>query len=81
MFVNMEIKAKKWGNSLGVRIPKLLAEQIGIHDGSSIDITVVDGEIRLNRKSAKLESLLENVSKDNLHGETFNDQVTGQEVW
>lgn len=41
----MRTKLVKIGNSRGVRIPKLLLEQAGLYD--EIDITVVDGEIRI----------------------------------
>lgn len=28
----------KWGNSLAVRLPKKLAEELGLHDGDEIEI-------------------------------------------
>jgi len=28
----------KWGNSLAVRLPKKLAEEMGLHDGDEIEI-------------------------------------------
>ena len=29
---------QKWGNSLGVRIPKPLAEDTRLHEGSQVDV-------------------------------------------
>ena len=34
----MRVKISKWGNSLGVRLPKALAEQTGLHDGQVVDL-------------------------------------------
>ncbi len=39
----METHVNNWGNSLGIRLPKILSEEIGISNGSPIDITVRDG--------------------------------------
>lgn len=36
---------QKWGNSLGVRLPKAFVEQLGLQDGADVDLTVRDGEI------------------------------------
>jgi antitoxin MazE len=31
---------KKWGNSLGVRIPAAMAKNLGLNDGSKVQISV-----------------------------------------
>jgi len=36
----MRTKIRKWGNSLGLRIPKALAEEISVGEGSAVEITV-----------------------------------------
>jgi antitoxin MazE len=33
----------KWGNGLGLHIPQYLAKEIGIKNGSSVDLKIVDG--------------------------------------
>jgi antitoxin MazE len=38
----MRAQITKWGNSLGVRVPKQLAREIGLTEGSSVDIAAVD---------------------------------------
>lgn len=35
----METRVQKWGNSLALRIPKLLAIQIGIEPNSPVELT------------------------------------------
>ncbi len=51
---------QKWGNSLGVRVPKALAEQLGLHDGSEIEMVLRDGEIVISpvRRTYALADLL-----------------------
>ena len=36
-------KVQKWGNSLGVRIAKHVAEAAGVHEGSVVELRVEDG--------------------------------------
>ena len=55
----MRTKIQKWGNSLGLRIPKSFAEEVRVEAGSTVDITVDRGRliIRLARRN-KLEGAL-----------------------
>ena len=39
----MKVKVAKWGNSLGVRLPKAAAEAAGLRPGTEVDV-VVDGQ-------------------------------------
>ena len=52
----MEIQVKKWGNSLGIRIPQAIANQINIQDGSKINLLLKSNKIELSRL------LLKNIS-------------------
>lgn len=36
----MQTKIQKWGNSLGLRLPKALAAQLGITDGAVIELSL-----------------------------------------
>ena len=38
---------QKWGNSLGVRIPRGLADELGLGAGTEISLTAKDGELVL----------------------------------
>jgi antitoxin MazE len=51
---------QKWGNSLGVRVPKGFADQLGLGEGAEIDLAIQDGAIviRPARKSYALAELL-----------------------
>ena len=41
----MRTTIRKWGNSLGVRIPSALAEDARLHDGAEVDVTVREGQL------------------------------------
>ena len=70
-----------WGSSLAIRIPKPIAEQWGVQDGSAIEI-VPDGDILMLRKQVfDLATLLEQVTPENLHEETNTGTSEGKEAW
>lgn len=73
-----------WGNSLALRIPKALAEEAGINKGSELEISYVDGEIRLKatrRKRYDLDELLASVQEGGLTEEWDLGPPVGNEVW
>ena len=41
----MQTRIQRWGNSLGLRIPKAFAEQAGVEAGSEGDLALDDGEL------------------------------------
>lgn len=79
----MRAKAQMWGNSLAVRIPKTIAEECGIGVDSALEI-LREGDllvIRPVRAKLSLDSLLEKVTKDNLHAEVPSGLPVGKEAW
>lgn len=80
----MITRIQKWGNSLGVRIPKSFAEEVRVGVGSTVDIALEKGHLVVRRVSApsyQLSDLLSRVTRNNLHKEiTWGDPV-GREVW
>ena len=42
----MRMKVQKWGNSLGLRIPKPFAVEMGLADDAEVDLSVADGALR-----------------------------------
>lgn len=65
----MDTTVQKWGNSLAIRIPKAFADEVGLDQSSEIDIQIIDGRIVIRpvKKPASLETLLRQVTEDNLH--------------
>ncbi len=72
----------KWGNSLGLRIPQSIAEQIKLSEGSQVVLEVVDGNLVIKPKRTKysLDALLEDITQENLHGETDTGRSVGNEI-
>jgi antitoxin MazE len=80
----MQTKVQKWGNSLGLRIPRAFADEAGVQAGSEVDISVVEGNLVIKparRIKYRLQDLLKGVTTKNLHSESdFGDPV-GKEAW
>jgi antitoxin MazE len=74
-------QVQKWGNSLGVRIPKAIAMKVGLEEGSEIDFDVEDDKIIIKRKAQKLKELLSQITPDNIHKEVSTGDAEGREVW
>jgi antitoxin MazE len=45
----MKVKLAKWGNSLGIRVPKAAAEAAGLRAGTEVDVVVDGGGLRIRR--------------------------------
>ncbi len=71
----------KWGSSLAVRIPKPIAEQWGVHEGSAIEIVPRGDEVVLRRSRYNLEELVAQMNPDDLHPEQDWGAPQGEEVW
>ena len=71
----------KWGSSLAVRIPKPIAEQWGVQEGSSIEIVSDNGQVILRKAPYNLTDMLAQVNPDNVHAEHDFGQAQGNEEW
>ena len=76
-------KVSAWGNSLGVRLPQALAQQVGFTEGVSISISVEGNKIVLapTRPKYKLEELLEGMTPEMQHDELNWGEPVGEEAW
>ncbi|MGH7566893.1 MAG: AbrB/MazE/SpoVT family DNA-binding domain-containing protein [Gemmatimonadota bacterium] len=80
----MRTRIQKWGNSLAIRIPKPFADDVGIKEGSEVDVTVDAEEIVVSPVRARtftLEDLLADVTEENLHAEVKVRGPVGNEIW
>lgn len=75
---------QKWGNSLGIRIPKEVAHKTRMREGSIISLSV-EGETLTLKHSKKpsytLKSLLKDFDKKTRHAEVDWGPARGSEVW
>ena len=77
-------KVQKWGNSLAVRIPRLLAQETGLSAEAAVEIRVRDGYLvvePLRAPSYSLAELLDRVTPANLHEEEDLGGAMGGEAW
>jgi len=80
----MQTKIKKWGNSLALRIPKLIALDANLKLNKLVDLSIDKDSIiitPIEEKEYSLEKLLEGVYKNNLHGECDTGAPVGKEIW
>jgi len=72
---------KKWGNSLGLIIPKIIAKDLDIKDGTSVEVQELNGNIVISPKKYKLSDLLEKIDESNKHEATDFGKAEGKEAW
>ncbi len=62
----MQITASRWGNSLGIRIPKDIAERVGLAVGDRVDVEAKGDQIviSLRRTRYRLADLLVGMTPD-----------------
>ncbi len=82
----MIIQAETWGDSLAVRIPDHLSRNLGLVEGSEIDIQPVSGALVLRplapaRFEYSLEAMLDQVTPESLHEATDWGSPVGREHW
>jgi antitoxin MazE len=81
----MKTRVQKWGNSLAVRIPKSFAEEVGLQNDSSVEVSLTKGKLVVAPIAVKpkftLKQLLAQITDDNLHGEITTGLPVGNETW
>ncbi len=78
----MQARITRWGNSLGIRIPKELALRIGLKEGARVDLTAKGGQIVISavRPLYTLDELLVGMTPEAVH-EAFDwGPAVGHEV-
>ena len=52
----MDVQVKKWGNSIGLRIPYQIAEQLGIEEDSIVELTATEAGLSIKKEVAALNA-------------------------
>ena len=62
----MQVQINRWGNSLGVRIPKDVARRAGLAEGARVEIEAEEGRIVIAPSAPRyrLEDLLEGMTPE-----------------
>ncbi|HEX3536286.1 MAG TPA: AbrB/MazE/SpoVT family DNA-binding domain-containing protein [Stellaceae bacterium] len=78
----VQLRLTKWGNSLGLRVPRDIAARAGLTEGTRVDIEgYSDGRIVVtpSRRRFTLEELLAGMSPDKEHP-LEDDAPRGEEL-
>ena len=74
---------QKWGNSLAVRLPKTLATEAHLIEGSQVELVRTEAGVLVKprrRPRYRLSELLAGVTRRNAHPETGWGRSVGQEI-
>ncbi len=78
----MQVQITKWGNSLGIRVPKDVATRIGLSEGSRVEVTTEGNRIIISAKPPvyTLAELLTGMTPEAMHeafdwGPDMGDEV------
>ena len=80
----MQTKIQRWGNSLGLRIPKSFAAEAHVGAGSTVDLSVEDGELivrPVTPRRYELAALVKGITARNLHESVDWGEPVGREAW
>lgn len=79
----MHAQVAKWGNSLAVRIPRAVARDTGLTQGTTVQMTTANGGLLITPAAPRygLKQLVSGITPQNRHAETDWGRPVGQEVW
>lgn len=80
----MQTKIQRWGNSLGLRIPRAFAAEAGVEAGAEVDLSVRDGDLIVKparRVRYRVDELVRKITARNLHDEVDTGGPVGREAW
>ena len=75
---------RKWGNSLGIRLPQSLLAQLNLQENGEVEISVEDGRLLVlpvKKPAQTLDELLARITPENRHGEVAFGKPAGKEEW
>lgn len=78
------VTVNKWGKSLGLRIPKNIAQKLGIEVGAKMDIQqTTDGALKMipTKPLVTTAWIMEGITSVNQHPLLLDDTSIGQERW
>jgi antitoxin MazE len=82
----MQATISKWGNSLALRLPRHIADQLHLAEGATVELEVADGALKVipSRKRFKLSELIQGEPKRDEHAppqEVDWSGPHGNEAW
>jgi antitoxin MazE len=80
----MVTTVKKWGNSMGIRLPKSVVQEVGLTEGATVTIEAKEGQIvitPLRRPRYALKDLVGRITTRNRHAAVETGKPVGKEIW
>lgn len=77
----MQSRVQKWGNSLGIRIPKSIVQKAKLNEGTTVDFSIRGNAIVITPRQYSLEEMLSRITTENLHEEIDAGNPVGREIW
>jgi antitoxin MazE len=83
--MNIQVEIKKWGNSLGLRIPYQIANSFNIAENSQVKLTIERDRLIIEKvdNQPDLDAILDSIPDDFEYlediAEFVNNQSVGQE--
>lgn len=80
----MKATIQKWGNSLALRIPRAVADELGVEQHSLVELVMTRRTLVIKpakRTRSGLEELLVRVTPENIHSEADLGPPQGRESW
>ena len=74
-------QVKKWGNNLGIRIPKSVSDELLLREDSEVYLYVENDRLIIEPKRKSLQTLVDDITEDNIHSEIEFGKPEGGEVW
>jgi antitoxin MazE len=73
----------RWGNTLGVRLPKSIAREAQVDDGDNVEVSVENGAIviRPSRTAYSLKELVARITSRNRHDESEWGIPVDDDAW
>ena len=80
------VHVTKWGNSLGFRIPRGIADSLDIQAGDTLELTPAEDGLLLKKtrgpgKRYALADILDSFTPSSSHPEADFGEPQGEEIW
>lgn len=78
------IKIRRWGNSLAIRIPSQIADELQLQDASIVSFSSDKFGFYahpVENRRPSLEELVDKITPENIHPEIDWGKPKGKEVW
>jgi len=76
-------KIVRWGNSMAVRLPKVVLRDAGLQEGDTLIFGTKNGTLVAKplKKKVALEELVARITPENVHEEVDWGRARGREFW